>query len=1014
MKKILPSLFVLIFLVIANNAFAQSITVSGTVFDENEAPLPGVSILVKNSTTGTVSDLDGKYQINVPSNSSILVYSFLGYFKQEITVGTQTSIDVSLQADMSDLSEVVVVGYGDQRRINLTGSVETISGAAIARQPVFQASQALVGMTPGLTAIQSSSRPGSDNATLRVRGTGSLGASNDPLVLIDGIQGDINNIDPADIESISVLKDAAASSIYGSRGSNGVILVTTKRGKQGAMSVSYNTYAGWQEPQTLPTYLGAIDFLRATNTDEATIANYQQNMATNPDLYPDTDWMNLLFSENGFQQYHNLSVNGGTENIQLMGSISYTDQGANVVNYNFKRYNGRFNSDIKINEKFNVAFDLNFSQELTTEPNSGLDRIFLDAYRIDPTQVAVHSDGSWGDGWSGQNPIAHANDGGLNRIQNNYFRGLARVNYSPVKDLNVSLTYSPEYRDLFDRNFNKMYTTILDWDSRSTRNVPDRNSLSNTNTRIFENNLIGLITYTKAVKDHQFTILGGYEMIQTNWTQFGASRTDFIIDRFEHLNAGAETNMRNSGSATHSSLESYFTRFNYSYQDKYLFEANVRRDASSRFAPENRVSVFPSFSAGWRLTEEAFFSPLDFFTEFKLRASWGRLGNQQIGSQNIRNIGNDFPYTSNILLGASNFIFGNDVATGAAQNVLANRGIRWESTETANIALDAGLVNNKLTFTVEYYVRTTNDILLALPVPRVVGLSAPLQNAGSVENRGIDFNLNWRDAIGEFNYSANFNFSDVKNRVMDLGGLGQIISGNAITTVGSPINSIFGYQSMGYFQNQEEINNAPNQFGALIPGNIRFVDQLTVDSNGDGILDAADGVINPDDRVILGDPFPRYSYALNLNADYKGFDFSILFQGVGKRDLLLQGDAIMPLWNAGKIQEWHVRDSWTPENPNARIPVLAPTSSGSNDARSTDVWVFDASYLAIRNLSLGYNFPTFKDKLKARNLRVYTSIQNLANFNGLPPGTNPLTPNGSSGAFFPIARAYTFGASITF
>lgn len=1006
MKKILPSLFVLVLMVVAASSMAQSIKVSGTVFDENGAPLPGVSILIKNSSSGTVTDLDGRYQIEVPSSNSVLVYSFLGYFKQEITVGNQRSIDVSLDPDMSDLSEVVVVGYGDQRRINLTGSVESIDGAAISRQPVFQASQALVGMTPGLTAIQSSSRPGADGATLRVRGTGSLGASNDPLVLVDGIQGDINNIDPSDIESISVLKDAAASAIYGSRGSNGVILVTTKRGKTGAMTVSYNTYAGWQEPQTLPSYLGAIDFLRATNADEAAIANYQQNMETNPDIYPDTDWMDLLFSENGFQQYHNLTVNGGTENVQLMGSISYTDQGANVKNYNFKRYNGRFNSDIKINDKFDLTFDLNFSQELTTQPNSGLNRVFLDAFRIDPTQVAIHSDGSWGDGWSGQNPIAHATDGGLNRSENNYFRGVMRVNYSPVKDLNVSLTYSPEYRDLFGRNFNKMYTTILDWDSKSTRNVPDRNSLSNTNTRIFEDNLIGLITYSKAITDHQFTILGGYEMIKTNWTQFGASRTDFIIDRFEQLDAGAETNMRNSGSATHSSLVSYFSRFNYSYLDKYLFEANVRRDASSRFAPENRVSIFPSFSAGWRLTEEAFFSPLDFFTEFKLRASWGRLGNQQIGS--------DFPYTSNILLGESNFIFGGNVATGAAQNVLANRRIRWESAETVNIGLDAGLINNQLTFTVEYYVRTTNDILLALPVPRVVGLSAPLQNVGSVENRGIDFNINWRDAIGQFNYSANFNFSDVKNEVTNLGGLGQIISGNSVTTTGSPIGSIFGYQSMGYFQNQEEIDNAPNQFGALIPGNIRYVDQLTVDSDGDGINDSPDEVINPDDRVIIGDPFPRYSYALNLTADFKGFDFAMMFQGVGKRDLLLQGDAIMPLWNAGKVQDWHVEESWTPERPNARIPVLAPTSSGSNDARASDVWVFDASYLAIRNLSLGYNFPTFKDRLKARNLRVYTSIQNLANFNRLPKGTNPLTPNGSAGAFFPIARAYTFGASLTF
>ncbi|EON75989.1 TonB-dependent receptor [Lunatimonas lonarensis] len=1006
MEKALRFLLVLSFVLCAGGTMAQSVVVTGVVSDDKGDPLPGAGVLVKGTTRGTVTDIDGKYNLSVGGPSDVLVFSYVGYERREIQVDSQTTIDVRLALDMSGLDEVVVVGYGDQKRINLTGSVESIDGAAIARQPVFRASQALVGLSPGLTAIQSSGRPGADGATLRIRGTGSLGASNDPLVLIDGIQGDINNIDPADIESISVLKDAAAAAIYGSRGSNGVILVTTKRGKQGAMTVSYNMSAGWQEPQTLPTYLGAIDFLRVTNTSESIINNYQQNMATNPDLYPDTDWMDLLFSESGFQQYHNLNVNGGTENIQLMGSISYTDQGANVVNYNFKRYNGRFNSDIKINEKFNVSFDLNFSQEQTTEPNSGIGPIFGDAFRIDPTQVAIHSDGSWGDGWSGQNPIAAAHDGGLNRRQNNYFRGLMKVNYSPIQDLNFSLTYSPEYRDIFDRNFNAMYTTILDWDTRNTRNVPDRNSLVNTNTRVFEDNLIGLASYSKGFNNHQFTLLGGYEMIKSNWGQFSASRTDFIIQSLEQLDAGAETNMRNGGSATHSSLVSYFSRLNYGFKDKYLFEANLRQDASSRFAPENRVSYFPSFSAGWRLSEESFFAPLDFFTEFKVRASWGRLGNQQIGS--------DFPYTSNIILGANNFLFGDRVATGAAQNVLANRAIRWETTETTNIALDAGLINNKLNFTFEYYVRTTNDILLALPVPLVVGLTAPQQNAGSVENRGIDMSLNWRDAIGQFRYSINANFSDVKNRVMDLGGLGQIISGNSITKVGSPIGSIFGYQAMGFFQSQEEINNAPTQFGAIIPGNIRYVDQLTVDTNGDGIPDSPDGLINPDDRVIIGDPFPRNSYALTLNADYKGFDLSIMFQGVGKRDLFLQGDAIWPLFNAGKVQEWHVTDSWTPENPNARIPVLFPTSSGSNDARASDVWVFDASYLAIRNLSLGYSFPTLKDKLKARNLRVFTSIQNLANFNRLPPGTNPLTPNGSSGAIFPIARAYTFGASLTF
>lgn len=1016
MKKAIPGLFVWVMMAFTNMALGQSITVNGTVFDDNEDPLPGASILVKNTTTGTITDLDGKYQIQVPDSEAVLVVSFLGYVTQEIAVGTRTTIDVNLLPQLSDLSEVVVVGYGDQRRVNITGSVESIDGSAIIRQPVFQASQALVGMAPGLTAIQSSGQPGRDNANLRIRGTGSLGASNDPLVLIDGIQGSIDNIDPGDIDNISVLKDAAAAAIYGSRGSNGVILVTTKRGQSGRMTVNYNTYAGVQRIQEVPEYLGAIDFLRATNTSEDIINNYQQNMATNPDLYPDTDWVNLLFSESGFQHYHNLSVSGGTENVKLMGSISYADQGSNVVNYNFKRYNGRFNSDIKINDKLNLNFDLNFRKELTNEPSSGYQQVFRQAFRVDPTQVAIHSDGFWGDGWGGLNPIAAVNDGGLNRNEDNYFRSLMKINYNPIKDLSVSLTYAPEYRDLFDRNFTKMYTTYIDWGTRATRNVPDRNSLANINTRVFEDNLIGLVSYNKMIGAHNFSILGGYEMIKTNFSIMSASRTDFIIDRFEELNAGAETNMRNSGMATQASLASYFSRVNYSYQDKYLFEANVRRDASSRFAPENRVSVFPSFSMGWRLSEENFFAPLSsFITEFKFRASWGRLGNQQIGSNFARlEFGNDFPYTSNILLGASNFIFGNDVATGAAQNVMANRNIRWETTETSNFAIDAGFLNNRLTLTAEYYVRRTKDILLALPVPLVVGLSAPQQNAGTVENRGVDVALGWRDAIGSFTYGANLNFSDVKNRIVDLGGLGQIISGNSINTIGSPIGSIFGYQTMGMFQSQEEIDNAPNQFGALIPGNIRYVDQLTVDTNGDGIPDASDGVINPDDRVIIGDPFPRYTFALNLNAAYKGFDFSIMFQGVGRRDVFLQGDAIWPLFNAGKIQTWHVEESWTPERRDARFPIAAPTSAGSNDARASGTWVFDASYLAIRNLTLGYTFQALANRINVGNLRLYSAVQNLANFHRLPKGTNPLIPNGSDGAYFPIVTAYTLGASVTF
>ena len=371
------------------------------------------------------------------------------------------------------------------------------------------------------------------------------------------------------------------------------------------------------------------------------------------------------------------------------------------------------------------------------------------------------------------------------------------------------------------------------------------------------------------------------------------------------------------------------------------------------------------------------------------------MGNQQIGS--------DFPYASSIALGSSNFLFNNVIFTGATQDVLANSAIKWETTETTNFGLDAGFLNQKLTLTAEYYIRKTKDILLPLPIPLVMGLSPSIQNAGDVENKGLDFSLSWQDALGDFSYSARFNFSDVKNEVTNLSGVGPIISGNYITKVGSPIGSIYGYESVGIFQNQAAIDAAPTQFGTLIPGNIQYKDQNK------------DGKINADDRVIIGDPFPKISYGLNLGAKYKGFDLSVYFQGVGKRDVVLQDDAAWALWNAGKIQEWQVREFWSPENTGAKFPIIAATSAGSNDAQISSTWVFDASYLRVRNISFGYTLPEtlFKNNF-VNSLRVYFSGQNLFTFDKLPQGIDPLIPNDSSGEAFPITSTFNIGVDVQF
>lgn len=986
-------------------AYAQQNQIMGSVRSASGEPLANVS--VRTSATGTQRQTDeqGRFQIPVSNTDNALIFSLVGYASQEVAVVGQSTIHVTLEMEEQSLDEVVVVGYGTQRKVNLTGAVDRIEGEAITKQPVFQVSQALQGQSPGLTAIQSSGQPGNDVASLRIRGIGSLQASNDPLVLIDGVEGDINGVDPNDIENISVLKDAAAAAIYGSRASNGVILVTTKRAASDVVSISYNNYLGWQQPTELPKYVGALDFLRAVGTEQSAIDNYSSNMRANPDQYPDTDWLDLLFSENGFQQYHSVQANGGTERAKVLASLSYMDQGGNIPNYNYKRYNGRINSDFKLSDKFNISLDVNFRKGVSTSPTATLSEITAQAFRVDPTQVAIHSDGSWGDGWGGSNPVAAANASGTTVNDYNYFRGVLRASYQPVDGLTITAMYSPEHNGTFGKSFRKMFTTITDWESKATRNVPNRNSLNQRYERIFQHNFNAVATYDRQFGDHSFTALGGYEFIKSTTSGFGASRMDFILDKYEELDAGSDATRDNNGSATHYGLLSYFGRVNYNFRGKYLFEANVRSDASSRFHKDNRVAVFPSFSLGWRLTEEPFIGKSDFLSDLKLRASWGQLGNQSLGR--------DFPYVSSIALGESNFVFGNVITNGATQDYMANRAVRWETTETANVGIDGMFLNNRLNLSVDYYIRKTKDILLELPIPIVSGLLPSTQNAGNVENKGWDISAGWRDRVGEFAYHVTVNFSDVKNEVTNLANAGPIISGNSITQVGSPIGAIYGLQTQGIFQNTGEIENAPAQFGALVPGNLRYRDQVTVDTNGDGIPDASDGLINADDWILLGNPFPRFSYGANLGASYKNFDLSLSFVGVGKRDILLLDDAVWPAYNAGKVQEWHLDKFWTPENPSAEFPILQPTSFGSNDARASSTWVFNGSYVRLRNVALGYTVPQLKF-WGLNELRVFASGQNLFTSHNLPEGLDPLIPNGSVGAIYPVVATYTFGLNVRF
>ncbi len=994
---------------------AQEKTVNGTVVDGQGVPLPGTSIVVQGTTNGTQTDFDGNYAIEV-SEGQVLVFSYVGFAPQNITVGGASTINIVLQEDASQLNEVVVVGYGTQKVVNLTGSVETIKGTELTRQPVFQTSQALAGLAPGLVATQTSGQPGSDGATLRIRGIGTLGNGNknNPLILVDGIPDNINGVDPNDIESVSVLKDASAAAIYGSRAANGVIIITTKRGKAGKVSVSYDSYVGFNKVTQNLNFLDGLGYIENINVanpgtyDDAFVSNYAVNRGT--DAAPDTDWVDEVFSREGFQQYHRLSASGGSEKVRVATSISFMDQDGNIPNFNFSRYNGRFNTDIKLSEKFDVNFDLNFRRSEQRDPSAGLNEITRQAYRIPPLFTAVNEDGSFGPGWNGQNPVAGALVGGTDFRQFNYFRGLLKVNYRPIEELVVSMSYAPQHTDNFRKDFRAQY----DWvDLSQSGTFPNENRLFQENSRGFQDNFNVIANYDKSFGGHSFGAVLGYEFLKNTSSSFDAQRRNFVLQEFQQLDSGDADTQENGGEETVNGLESVFGRVNYSYKDKYLFEANLRRDASSRFAPAFRADWFPSFSVGWTVSNEPFLIDSSTLSFLKLRASWGQLGNQNI----FDNDGNpiNFAYVSIFGVGTENPVIGGGPITGGAQTVLANRAIRWESTTTSNFAVDAKFLDNRLSLTGEYYVRTTDDILLqASTVPLSVGFTAPVQNVGSVENKGWDLALDWQDTIGsDFSYGLNFNISDYENEVTDLGELDELPPENGtIVRVGEPISSIFGLQKVGLFQNQEEIDNAPTHgFGPVAPGDVRYADTNGRDADGN-LTGQPDGQVNNDDRAIIGNSLPRLNYGLDVSARYKGLDFSISFLGVGKRDIILQGDAAYPFFNAGKIQQWQT-DAWTAQNTGAKYPRYTPGSSHSN-WRTSEQWLFDASYLRVRNIGLGYSLPDkVLETLKVNSLRIYVSGQNLFTFDNLPEGMDPTIPNFTSGGFYPITSTYTFGLSVS-
>lgn len=979
-------------------AFAQeqSRAIQGVVTDESGQPIQGATITLKGTAIATTSNDKGAFTIQVAGNNSVLVFSFVGMQTREMTVGNKTQLSISLTAAAKDLGEVVVVGYGTQKRANLTGSVSVIETGDLASRPFSSTINALQGVAPGITVTNSSGAPGSAGS-IRIRGIGTLNNAN-PLILIDGVEGDMNSIDPNMIASINVLKDAASSAIYGSRAANGVVLVTTKRGS-GGLKVNYHMYMGFQKPTDLPTKVNALDHMELINLahvnsgsspvfTEAFIEEYRNNMAADPDKYPNTDWQKEVLRGSGLMQSHNVSVNAGEGKFRLLATAGYLDQKGIIETSRYKRFMFRNNTDIRFNDKLSIQADVQLIKGITTEPGPGLSSVFLQMNRIPATQPGKYSNGLFGEAWNGENPIAFSGpDGGSQVEENLKLLGRFVINYKPVEWLTAELLAQPRFEELYNNNYNKAIQTYqLDGSPLFTR--PERTTLANRSIRSLYGNYYGYLTADHGFDKHGVKMLLGASLETFHTSSFRAYRDGFIFPEYEVLDAGLLDNQQASGNASEWALQSFFGRLNYDYDSRYLLEVNARYDGSSRFAEGHKFGFFPSVSAGWRISAESFMSDISTINNLMLRASWGRLGNQNIGT---------YPFASTLSLGS--YSLGGQIVPVAALNEMSNEQISWETSEMTNIGMDLMLFN-KLTVGFDWYNKITSDILLKLDIPTSIGLVAPYQNAGKVRNRGWDASVSYKDRAGDWKYGVSFNISDVKNTVLDLKGVSQ--SGLVVSREGYPINSILALQADGFFQSNDEITNHATQVGVLAPGDIKYVNQNPHEDN----------IINADDNVIVGSTIPRFTYGLNLNVEYRNFTFNAFLQGVGKADGYLYGRAIQPFFSGASAYEQH-KDYWTPDNRNATFPRLTWGDAGNNYQQSS-FWMKNAAYLRAKNIQIGYSFPkTVLQGLKIERLHLYVNAQNLFTIDKFWDGFDVETPVGT-GTNYPMVKIYTVGIDVRF
>lgn len=994
--------------------------ITGVVSDAF-GPIAGANVVVKGTTNGTITDMDGHFSLDAPKGAKLQI-SYIGYISKELTVGDKTDYAIELVEDSQALEEVVVVGYGTEKKVNVIGSIAQIGSEKLENRSTPQLSNALTGQMAGVTVIQRSGRPGNSGGEIRVRGVGSFGGESDKsdaLVLIDGIPGKLNDVSSEDVESISVLKDASTAAIYGSRAANGVILVTTKTGKEGKVSVGYNGYVGFNTPTALPEFVDTWQYATLYNEAVGREAYTQEEIqkfrdGSDPDHYANARYLDEVFSRKGLQTGHDVTINGGNAENKYMVSFGYLKQNGIVEKNDYQRYNARVNlineilPGLKLTSRLSGVYG-NRKEPMAPGGDDASNMLILiqKALRFPGLTPTVLSDGTFGAGRE-----LHGTPAGWIKSDSFYenpefsLNANVRLDYNPIKDLQLSAIGAYTYTNDEERTYRS--TMKLSGD-RVLGPSELKHKMAKTIYKTFQ----ATAEYNKTIGGHTFGILAGYSWEQEDYRYVQGSRDKFPGNDLPYLNAGSPDNQKSEGTGNAWAIQSGFGRLRYNFNERYLFESTVRYDGSSRFPQSKKFGFFPSVAAGWRLSEENFFKEnesLGFISNLKLKVSWGRLGNQNIGN---------YPYQSVYELG-QNYPFGDTYTQGAAVTTAVDPTIKWEETETIDGGLEAVFWNGLLSVNASYFNRRTYDILYkpSGSVSTILGQKISEMNTGELKNFGWEFEVGHRNKIGDVSYNVNANLSIIKNKLTTLGvgnveQLNGMVGNGSDLFIGYPIQMYYGYVSDGVFLDENDIKSWHDQSKVTPnpqPGDIRYKDI----SGPDGV---PDGKIDPNyDRVYLGSRIPKFTFGLNLGVEYKGVDLSVLLQGVAGVTGLLDGFAGWAFRGDGNIQKWQAEGRFDPANP-TRYPDYPRLEDLSNSTTpnivTSDFWTQDASYIRLKNIQLGYTFPKkMLQAAKISNLRVYVQAENPLCWNKYKPGWDPEI--NTSGNYYPILATYTFGVNFKF